>query len=470
MNYAPQPIILELGNEFYDAVKPAEFSKHIPRFLNHNAADSVGLSSLLKSETDWKKYYATFNSLPDNLQNPLALRYHGHQFQHYNPDLGDGRGFLFAQLKDQQNRILDLGTKGSGQTPYSRQGDGRLTLKGAYREALATEMLESLGVNTSKTFSFFETGDTLERNDEPSPTRGAVLTRLSHSHIRFGTFQRLKYFENREAMIKLLEYCIHHYYPNILQNPSLTEFEQKAEELLKQITIATAKLTAQWMMAGFVHGVLNTDNMNITGESFDYGPYRFLPYYDPTFTAAYFDRGGLYCYGRQPQSTLWNLHRLGQCFELISPSLDINIVTDIFSVQYSEELVKIFFSRLNLKMQNEKENFALITLFFKMLEDNRVLFEQAFFDFYSGSHLKKWTQSPQKEFYTSESAVRLIQKISEFEVLDLQKTTHAYFAQVKACTLLIGEIESMWDPIAKNDDWSLFENKINQIRSMRGLY
>src|SRR3546814_7427549 len=118
------------------------------------------------------------------LKEPLALRYHGHQFHVYNPDIGDGRGFLFAQLRDGAGRLLDLGTKGSGRTPYSRFGDGRLTPKGGVREILATEMLEALGVNTSKTFSLIETGEEMARGDEPSPTRSSVLVRLSHSHIR----------------------------------------------------------------------------------------------------------------------------------------------------------------------------------------------------------------------------------------------------------------------------------------------
>src|SRR4029079_14322360 len=135
---------------------------------------------------------------------PLALRYHGHQFRVYNPALGDGRGFLFAQVRDAQDgRLLDLATKGSGRTPWSRGGDGRLTLKGGVREVLATAMLEALGVPTSKSFSLFETGEPLERGDEPSPTRSSVLVRLSHSHVRFGTFQRHA-FHDRADHIGLL--------------------------------------------------------------------------------------------------------------------------------------------------------------------------------------------------------------------------------------------------------------------------
>ena len=138
----------------------------------------------------------------------------------YNPDIGDGRGFLFAQLRDAHGRLLDLGTKGSGQTPYSRFGDGRLTLKGGIREILATEMLEALGAETSKTFSLIETGEALERNDEPSPTRSAVLVRLQHSHIRIGTFQRLATLDQPDNIRKLTDYCLRFYYGDDSGDPA----------------------------------------------------------------------------------------------------------------------------------------------------------------------------------------------------------------------------------------------------------
>jgi uncharacterized protein YdiU (UPF0061 family) len=150
-SYKAAPRILDLGEGFADAVEPARFPAHTLRFRNQRWAERVGLGGL--SEEEWLAHFACFEPLPDNLRQPLALRYHGHQFDSYNPDLGDGRGFLFAQLRDARDqRLLDLGTKGSGRTPYSRGGDGRLTLKGGVREVLATEMLEALGVYTSKSF------------------------------------------------------------------------------------------------------------------------------------------------------------------------------------------------------------------------------------------------------------------------------------------------------------------------------
>lgn len=277
--------------------------------------------------------------LPGSLPEPLALRYHGHQFRNYNPDLGDGRGFLFAQGHDlDDGRLLDFATKGSGRTPWSRGGDGRLTLKGGVREILATEMLEALGVNTSKSFSLIETGEDLERGDEPSPTRSAVLVRLSHSHIRVGSFQRLAYLEETENLQRLLDYAIATYYPHLADAPD------KPAAFLQAVVANVARTGAQWIAAGFVHGVLNTDNINITGESFDYGPWRFLPAYDPDFTAAYFDENGLYSFGRQPDTLAWNLTRLAECLvplssiEALEPAL--NTIWPIFREQMPAQMLR----------------------------------------------------------------------------------------------------------------------------------
>src|SRR6201996_8739422 len=172
----PETAILELGDAFYDPVSAADFPETVLRFRNDRAAAQVGLDGL--DDAEWLAHFGRFAPLTGSLPEPLALRYHGHQFRVYNPEIGDGRGFTFAQLRDDRGRLLDLGTKGSGQTPYSRHADGRLTLKGGVREVLATEMLEALGVPTSRSFSLIETGEALERGDEPSPTRSAVLVRL----------------------------------------------------------------------------------------------------------------------------------------------------------------------------------------------------------------------------------------------------------------------------------------------------
>ena len=216
MNWRPARAILELGDALYDPVLPAAFPAHTLRYANVGAATSVGLAL---DDAGWIDHFGRFRPLPGSLVEPLALRYHGHQFRTYNPEIGDGRGFLFGQAYDDAGRLLDFGTKGSGQTPHSRFGDGRLTLKGGVREVLAAEMLAAQGVATSRAFALIETGEKLTRGDEPSPTRSGVLTRLSHSHIRYGTFQRLAYLEQPAEMERLIDYCLHHLLPARRRRP-----------------------------------------------------------------------------------------------------------------------------------------------------------------------------------------------------------------------------------------------------------
>lgn len=443
--------ILQLGPDFYDPVKPASFPQEKLRYWN----DAIPVQST-------KQHFVKFNPLPGNLQEPLALRYHGHQFQHYNPDLGDGRGFLFAQVKH-NDQWYDFGTKGSGQTPYSRAGDGRLTLKGAFRESLATELLESLGVNTSKTLCFYETGENLTRYDEPSPTRSAVLTRFSLGHIRIGTFQRLAFFNQVINIKKLTSYCAFFYYPELALNSA--DSEQLAADFFGSVIKRNAKLVAQVMMAGFVHGVLNTDNINIAGELFDYGPYRFLPHYDPEFTAAYFDQQGLYCFGRQPASFVWALHQLGLSLKHAYPHLDINKHLESFSEHFNAEIQELFLKRLNVKSASKDENSKLLSSFFQMITETEVQFEQAFFDFHSkralSSNVILKYQAAGRDF---------ISKLEKFEILDSEKAAQDYFKNAAPVTLLIDEIEELWKPIAENDDWSSYESKLQSIRSFRGIY
>ena len=235
---------------------------------------------------------------------PLALKYHGHQFGQYNSELGDGRGFLLAQFLDKNKNLWDLGTKGSGQTKYSRGGDGRLTLKGAIRELLATEFLSALGVATSQTLSIIETEEKLQRNDEPSPTRSAVLVRRSNGHIRIGTFQRLAYLNQLDNLEILIDYLRDNYFTHINKSSNRDVFiETIFLECVKKIATSMGKI----IISGFVHGVLNTDNFNVTGEVFDFGPWRFIQYANQNFTAAYFDHNGRYSFGRQPEAALWAL-------------------------------------------------------------------------------------------------------------------------------------------------------------------
>ncbi|QJB68546.1 protein adenylyltransferase SelO family protein [Parasphingorhabdus halotolerans] len=440
--------IHSLGEMIGDPVKAASFPQHILRFRNDRWDQSVGLEAL--SEDEWLYHFGKFQPLADNLDPPLALRYHGHQFRNYNPEIGDGRGFLYAQLRDQQKRLMDLGTKGSGTTPWSREGDGKLTLKGAVREILATEMLEALGVDTSKTFSVVETGEELMRSDEPSPTRSAVMTRLSHSHIRFGTFQRIAFEQNEELMHRLVEYCLTHYYGGIkTDNPAVELFEKVAQKI--------AKLAGAYMTAGFVHGVLNTDNMNITGESFDYGPWRFTPYWEPGFTAAYFDHEGLYCFGRQPEALHWNLAQLASALRLICDSEPLVATLEGFPKAYGTAFTEHFCWRLGLKSEGFEADKPLVIAAEKALAAKSVTIDQFFFDWGQ----EKATDNP---VYQDDPFVDFTRELSNRS--RSRTAGHSYWTADAPCSTHIEEVEAIWDAIAQKDDWSPLTRKIDKIRDM----
>ena len=444
--YRPDPAILALGDGYFDPVAAADFPATILRFANRRWAERVGLSDL--DDAGWARHFGRFEPLADNLPTPLALRYHGHQFRSYNPDIGDGRGFLFAQLRDDRGRLLDLGTKGSGQTPYSRFGDGRLTLKGGVREVLATEMLEALGVNTSKSFALIETGEKLQRNDEPSPTRSAVLTRLSHGHVRIGSFQRLAYEENAAGMATLVSYCLRQLYAEDSDDPV---------RLFDLVSSATARLAASYLAAGFVHGVLNSDNINITGESFDYGPWRFAPTWDEDFVAAYFDHSGLYAFGRQPEAIQWDLAQLGGCLALVADGPGLADILSGWSRQFEEALVAALVCRLGIAPDETKDR-ALVSALLVALRAQDVTIDRLLFDWRGGR------VSDDGE-YRGEAFAGLKLHLVGREPLP-HALDHDYWRDDRPCSMHIDEVEAIWAAIAERDDWAPFEAKIAAIRRM----
>ena len=473
-SYRADPAILELGDPFYDAVEAADFPRTHLRFRNDRWAAAVGLADL--PDDSWIRHFGRFEPLPGNLTEPLALRYHGHQFRVYNPDIGDGRGFLFAQLRDGDGRLLDLGTKGSGQTPYSRFGDGRLTLKGGVREVLATEMLEALGVETSKSFSLIETGEALERGDEPSPTRSAVLVRLQHSHIRIGTFQRLAYFQETENLAKLTDYCLRHYYgeeggevqagspvPQTGLRVSGGHSHLPAPaRLLAHVAREAARLAASYIAAGFVHGVLNSDNIAITGQSFDYGPWRFTPYWDGHFTAAYFDHAGLYSFGRQPEAIHWDVLQLAASLRAIAEADVLTPSLDAFPAGFQRGLVTAIFGRLGIRPAAPEQDSALLVAIETALAAKSVTIDRFFFDWRGG---RRRGPSPADEAYESEAFAAFREAIGRHEAAQ-GALDHRYWTDEAPCSMPIDEVEAIWSRIDEADDWTAFHEKIQAVRRM----
>ena len=443
--YRPDTPIAALAPWLADPVTPAAFPAAQLRYRNRRWDRAIGLDQLDAGQ--WSDHFARFVPLPGNLPQPLALRYHGHQFRVYNPELGDGRGFLFAQLRDGADRLLDLGTKGSGQTPWSRQGDGRLTLKGAVREVLATEMLEALGVNTSKTFSVIETGEELFRQDEPSPARSAVLVRLSHGHIRIGTFQRLVYLDAPDEMAALVSYCLDQF-PGEAPPTQAPGRDEPAAILLHQVVERLALLAAQWAVAGFVHGVLNTDNMNISGESFDYGPWRWLPKWDPSFTAAYFDHGGLYAFGRQAKALHWNCGQLAVALRLLAPAEPLLGALNRFAPLYQQALARQFVWRLGLESRGFEADSALLAAAERTMRDSGEAPDRFF---HRGRFGRIADDSPFAQ------AVQAYQPEGQ---------AHDLWDESEPPSLLIDTVEAIWSDIADRDDWTRLDQTLAATRRL----
>ena len=333
------------------------------------SAGRRGSASATLTDEEWLEHFGRFEPLPGSFAEPLALRYHGHQFQVYNPQLGDGRGFLFAQLHDLvDGRLLDLGTKGSGRTPWSRGGDGRLTLKGGVRELLASEMLEALGVDTSKTFSLIETGEELQRSDEPSPTRSSVLVRLSHSHIRIGTFQRFAYHEDtrRPAAAARLRRADLHARGLARRRGRPARWPSSSGSR----PTSRAPGRSGWPPASSTACSTPTTSTSPARASTT-GPWRFLPTYDPGFTAAYFDESGLYAFGRQPATLLWNLTRLAECLLPLAPQAELEAALDGFRPAFQRELRRRCCAGWACARRRAEADGALVEALFEFLEATR---------------------------------------------------------------------------------------------------
>lgn len=400
----------------------------------------------------------------------LALRYHGYQFGQYNPYLGDGRGFLYGQVRGTDG-VYDFGTKGSGTTPYSRSADGRLTLKGGVREVLAAEALHQMGVRTSRCLSMIETGEPLWRGDEPSPTRSSVMVRFSRSHIRFGTFERLHYIERPDLIKKLLDHVIEQYYP-ALQGKA-DQYALFYAELVKRV----AELAAQWMAAGFCHGVLNTDNMSITGESFDYGPYAFIPTYDRQFTAAYFDYFRRYSYGKQPSVCKWNLEMLQVPLEAVIASGDMAVGLTTFDEHYQVEYRKLMLNKLGFSQISAPGLDQLLGLTIQLLTSTQVGYHDFFLKL-TQMFSPEWREDASSilnypDVLPSDSASELLaswrsiyqQILSNLPPDEMNKIAQQLARSNPKTVLLRPVIEAVWESIANEDNWEPFYDLLRRIQS-----
>jgi uncharacterized protein YdiU (UPF0061 family) len=297
-----------LPERFFARVNPVPVAN--PRLLrfNHALAAELGLDI---GDLDAEALAATFsgNVLPPGAE-PIAMAYAGHQFGHFVPQLGDGRAILLGEVQGRAGMRRDIHLKGTGRTPFSRDGDGRAALGPVLREYLVSEAMHALGIPATRALAAVATGEPVFR-EEALP--GAILTRVAGSFVRVGTFQYFAARDDVDAVRLLADYVIDRHFPDAKADP------QPYLALLRAVTGAQASLIANWMHVGFIHGVMNTDNMAVSGETIDFGPCAFLDAYDPAAVFSSIDRHGRYAYGNQPHAALWNLARFA---ETLLPIID----------------------------------------------------------------------------------------------------------------------------------------------------
>ncbi|MGF1479940.1 MAG: YdiU family protein [Cyanophyceae cyanobacterium] len=452
-----------LGQEFYDRTQPARFCQLNLRFRNERLLPILGLDPKTVTDEHWLDFGGRFRGR----QSCLALRYHGYQFGQYNPYLGDGRGFLYGQVR-LTDGIYDFGTKGSGQTPHSQSRDGRLSLKGGVREVLAAEALHRSGIRTSRCLSLIET-EALTRNGET--VRGSVMVRFSRSHLRFGTFERLEYYDRPDLIEILLNHVIQYYYPHLWGQKEV--YLRFYAELVQRI----AQLVAQWMAVGFCHGVLNTDNMSITGESFDYGPYAFIDTYNPSFTAADFDRQGRYSYRSQPSVCRWNLEMLQRPLSAVIPIAEMEAILESFPELYTQYYHQHLLNKLGFDCLSFLETEELIDLTLQFLFLTKVGYHQFF------SQLRQqfsvcWRENPDLILQALEPLVsgeevailkrwcwlyhQLLLGRSPVELKNIAQRLQQFNP---LAALVNSEIEMIWQAISERDNWQPFGDLVNLIQS-----
>ena len=361
----------KLSNTFKENIKPTPVHDPELVILNEELASTLNLDF---SKTDKKKLAEIFsgNSIPEET-NTIAQAYAGHQFGHFTM-LGDGRAVLLGEHLVNNDNRFDIQFKGSGRTSFSRGGDGRAALGPMLREYIISEAIHSLNIPTTRSLAVVKTGEKVVRENL---LQGAILTRVASSHLRVGTFQYIAATQNIENLNTLVDYTINRHYPEIKTSNS------KALDLLSLVMEKQCQLVINWMRVGFIHGVMNTDNMAISGETIDYGPCAFMDHYDPKTVFSSIDKFGRYAFSNQPPITKWNLARFAECLiPLIDKNEDtaIKLATDLidnFQNIYEDKWLNMMRDKLGL-FGEDKNDKKLINDLFNWMEKNKADYTNTF--------------------------------------------------------------------------------------------
>lgn len=340
-----------LPNFFHSTVSPQQAPNPKLVALNEPLAKALGLDITWLRSPEGLAFLCQGKTATNT---PVAMAYAGHQFGHFVPSLGDGRALLAGDCTTCDGHSVEIHIKGAGLTPFSRGGDGKNTLGPALREYLVSEAMAALNIPTTRALAVLTTGEMVERDQGAVP--GAILVRTARSHIRVGHFQYAAAHGGIDYVRTLADFTIQRLYPSLT-----THGPERFLEFFKEVVSRHAKLTAQWMGVGFIHGVMNTDNCALSGETLDYGPCAFMDKFDPMKHFSFIDQQGRYAYGRQPAMALWNLSRLAEClFPLFHPDEDkaIALAEDAlhgFDPQFHHQWLLIFRQKLGLETEDEHD-------------------------------------------------------------------------------------------------------------------
>ena len=372
LNFSFEHSFVDNLGGLYEKCRPESVSSPSMLFFNYQLAEELNLNPLHLDSDEGLQFFSGNKTPIGSIQ--IAQAYAGHQFGHYNPKMGDGRAILLGEVIDANKHRRDIQLKGCGQTPFSRRGDGKSALGPVLREYLISESMHALGIPTSRSLAAVKTGENVLREDI---LPGGILTRVAASHIRIGTFEYASKLEDKNVIKKLADYSINRHFPETadVENPYLAFFAAVCNE--------QASLVAKWMSIGFVHGVMNTDNMTISGETIDYGPCAFMDIYNPSTVFSSIDANGRYAYGNQPGILTWNLTRLAEALlPLINKNKDesIKLLTEVLQLikpVYTNYWLSIMRSKIGLSKE-EQNDVELIIGFLEIMEEEKVDFTITF--------------------------------------------------------------------------------------------
>ena len=406
-----------LPNAFKENIKPVSVKSPELLLLNEKLASDLNLNFENITKDELSEIFAG-NVLPKG-SNSIAQAYAGHQFGHFTM-LGDGRATLLGEHLTNKKQRYDIQFKGSGKTSFSRNGDGRAALGPMLREYIISEAINYLNIPTTRGLAVVKTGEQVFRE---IPLPGAILTRVASSHIRVGTFQYIAAREHESELKIFFDYVINRHYPH------LKDFENIALEFLKAVLDKQIDLVVNWMRVSFVHGVMNTDNMSISGETIDYGPCAFMDTYDPQTVFSSIDKMGRYAYCNQPIITKWNLARLAEC---LIPLIDTNqnksieLATDIinsFEKKYEEKWMEMMRHKLGLSILDENDKFLILDLLtwmhqhkadytntFCYLMDEKIQNDKIYTDYHFKIWKKRWQERLKKEKNIQDKSIELMKK------------------------------------------------------------